>query len=376
MPATDKSTETQQMEATLQSFEAQKKAYFETMQKVHDMLASNATPSLDFFNRRAQNRGASSGSNTPKDQTARAVVSDFGVSKASTAGAPSLFSKGTGEESDDEHDDDQLYAQELLSPASFDQEGLREHLINTAWDEYGWEILKDILGNGAINNASHGRHHSLFPTQSGPAEDRSHLSGHQVWDIGSDGAPLAVESFGDENEGSKAMAIWHCIKDINPSSKDRKAVGRITIMRELSPVLYGALHYTLSSTFDMDEIFKQLIVADGSTADVHRAFDLDSRRQSSKVFVFQYFTIIGEDCRPMPWQLSSDEIDKNPKHIRITRCNSVVALALTGKPIRKVRPSNVSKAMANTNRSEIHHAVLRTRTITATFTTLGRPGTC
>lgn len=86
----------------------------------------------------------------------------------------------------------------------------------------------------------------------------------------------------------------------------------------------------------MDEIFKRLIVADGSTADVHRAFDLDERRQSSKVFIFQYFTIIGEDCKPMPWQLSSGEIDNNPKHIRITRCNSVVALALTGKPIRKV----------------------------------------
>lgn len=133
------------------------------------------------------------------------------------------------------------------------------------------------------------------PTQIGPAENRSHLSGHQVWDIGSDGAPLAIVCFELDNKGSKTLAIWHCIEDINPTSRDRKAVRRITFMRELSPILYDALCYTLSSTFDMDEIFKQLIIADGSTAGVHRAFDLDPRRQSSKVFILQYFTIIGED---------------------------------------------------------------------------------
>ncbi|KAF2163096.1 hypothetical protein M409DRAFT_26543 [Zasmidium cellare ATCC 36951] len=310
MESTEKQKSTSKMDHVLQSLEVQKQAYFDTMQKVHDLLSNNLASNSESPIRRPQGQRAGTGSNTPKDQTARAVA-------------------------------------EPLPPASYDQEGLHQHLISTAWDEYGWEILKDILGNGAINNASHGREHTLFPTQNGPVEDRSHLSGHQVWDIGSDGAPLAVEAFGIDNESSKAMAIWHCIKDINPPSKDRKAVGRITIMRELSPILYGALHYTLSNTFDMDEIFKQLIVADGSTADVHRAFDLDARRQSSKIFIFQYFTIIGEDCKPMPWQLSSGEIDNNPKHIRITRCNSVVALALTGKPIRKVR--NPSRRAQNQN---------------------------
>lgn len=140
-------------------------------------------------------------------------------------------------------------------PETYDEEGLRRHLIYTAWDEYGWEILKDISDNGAINNTSHDSEHALLPTSNGPFQDHSHLSGHQVWDIGSDGAPLAVESFGLENESSRAMGIWPCMKKINPPAKERKAAGRITIMRELSPILCGALHYTLSKTFDMDEIF-------------------------------------------------------------------------------------------------------------------------
>lgn len=101
------------------------------MQKLHELLASNLASNPDVSVRLVQNQGASNGSNTPKDQNAHAVASEFGLSKTSTgfsAGAPSLFSKGTGEQSDDEHDNDQLYAQELLSSASFDQEGLRQTL--------------------------------------------------------------------------------------------------------------------------------------------------------------------------------------------------------------------------------------------------------
>lgn len=236
MENTEKRKDKSHIESALQKFEAQKDAYFQTMEKVHDLLSQNLASKTDSPIRRPQSQRAATGSNTPKDQTARAVASDIRLNRNVTdlsATAPSLFSKGTGEESDEEHSDDQLYAQDPLTTESYDEEGLRQHLISTPWDEYGWEILKDILTNGMINNASHGREHTLFSTSKGPAEDRSHLSGHQVWDVGSDGAPLAVENFGLENEHSKAMAIWHCLKEVNPLSKDRKAVGRITIMREL-----------------------------------------------------------------------------------------------------------------------------------------------
>lgn len=42
----------------------------------------------------------------------------------------------------------------------------------------------------------------------------------------------------------------------------------------------------------MDELFRHLVVSDGTSANMHRAFDDDVRRQRSFVFNFEYFTVI------------------------------------------------------------------------------------
>ena len=131
--------------------------------------------------------------------------------------------------------------------------------------------------------------------------------------------------------------MWHAIKDINAPSKESKAAGRITIAREPSPILFGAIHLVMNKTFDMDELFRILMNSEASSAHVHRAFDEDRRRQRSFVFSFEYFTIIGDDCKPMEWQLADRQLEKSEHNILITRCSSVVALALSGEPIRRVR---------------------------------------
>lgn len=325
----DNNRKSSQVEQLVQSLEKQNEAYLEATQRVRELLTQ-------ALSKPDENDVPTAGTGPNKDDR---PLSGKASDPRSTPpkGAQSVLSRGTGEESDEEHESDELlYAQDPLHPEAYDLEGLRTHLLNNPWDEHGWRMLKDVLGHTSMDNPSHVREHWYMPTSTGPVDDRSHLSGYQVWDVGSDGAPLNVDVNVDSNM-SRAMAIWSCIKEINPPARDRKAVGRITILRELSPILFGAIHYALHKTFDMDEIFKALITATSSYADVHRGFDLDPRRQSSKVFTLQYFTIIGDDCVPMEWQMASEEIDKNPKHIRITRCNSVVALAFAGKPIRKVR---------------------------------------
>jgi hypothetical protein len=49
----------------------------------------------------------------------------------------------------------------------------------------------------------------------------------------------------------------------DPSSL-RPVVGRISLIREPTPVILGALHLTLNNDFDMDEIFGYLIEEDNS----------------------------------------------------------------------------------------------------------------
>lgn len=89
--------------------------------------------------------------------------------------------------------------------------------------------------------------------------------------------------------------------------------------------------------FDVDELFQFLVDDDPGLAHPHRAFSDDHRRQRSFVFTMEYFTIIGKGCKPMTWQMADEEGGPNQTHIAISRCSSVVALSLSGKPIAEVR---------------------------------------
>lgn len=68
-----------------------------------------------------------------------------------------------------------------------------------------------------------------------------------------------------------------------------------------------------------------------------RAYDEDPRKRKSFVFSFEFFTIIGDDCHPMSWQESDKSRERHQGHIAISRCSSIVALALVGSPIRKLK---------------------------------------
>lgn len=167
---------------------------------------------------------------------------------------------------------------------------------------------------------------------------RSHYTHSQVFDVGPDGSPLLVENpLENENESGRAMELWRAIQKLNPESKQRKAVGRISIIREPSPILFGAVHYVHNSNFHMEDLFDHLVSADLSSAQVFRAYDADERRRRSFVFNFEYFTLIGRDCEPMKWQLCAGQEDRKPGYIQITRCSSVIGLALGGLPIKEVK---------------------------------------
>lgn len=225
---------------------------------------------------------------------------------------------------DSEDEDDSYFVQSEMPSKSFDHEHLREHLKNHDWKEHGREILAPIITDpGKLSKQPH-----LFHLGPDMPDDRSQYSHFQVYDVGPDGnAELIETSGGSQNTMSKATEIWHSIRNIGNNTK-KPTVGRITIAREPAPILFGALHLTLNDTFDMDELFRHLVQTEASSAHMHRAFEPDPKHQRTFFFSFEYYTVIGDDCKPMDWQRADKDLDARGQHIPLSRCGAVVALAL------------------------------------------------
>jgi hypothetical protein len=285
----------------------------EALQKSHDALLRSITRSNGSF---------SPGFDQQSPGHRRTSTRD-----AIHHGTPIAFADSSTALSDDSDDeDDSYFVQEELPSQSFDHEHLREHLKTHKWTHHGREILSSLFKERGQLKEPY-----LFPQKPGPAEDRSHYSHFQVYNVGPNGAVELVESSGKENSMSRANEIWNSLKDIgnsHPNSKLEKTVGRITIAREPSPILFGALHLTMNRTFDMDELFMHLVQTEESSAHMHRSFNKDSRHQKTFFFNFEYYTIIGDDCTPMQWQYANRDRVIKPGHIPFTRCSSVVALSL------------------------------------------------
>ncbi|KAF2013925.1 hypothetical protein BU24DRAFT_424942 [Aaosphaeria arxii CBS 175.79] len=287
----------------------------ETLQRSHDALLKSITDSNGSFG--------------PSNDRLRRNTQDGHNGE----GNPVFADNSTlSDDSSDEEDD--YFVQSELPSQSYDHEHLREHLKKHDWDEHGREILAGVMSErGRLKQPN------LFPTSRDPADDRGHYPHFQVYDVGPDGEAQLIESSGKDNKMSRANEIWHSIKDIavNKAQSGKTVVGRITIAREPSPILFGALHLTMHNTFDMDELFRSLVQTDATSAHMHRAFHEERKRQKTFYFSFEYYTIIGEECKPMQWQRADRDIKHTESHIPLTRCGAVVALALFDDNPRRIR---------------------------------------
>ncbi|KAJ4401777.1 hypothetical protein N0V91_007676 [Didymella pomorum] len=282
----------------------------ETLQRSHDTLLKSLT--------------ASNGSFGPSDVPR--------LRRNATQRGDAVFADTSTLSDDSSDDEDDFFVQSELPSQSFDHEHLREHLRTHNWDEHGRDILASLVSDPAkLSKQPH-----LFHLGPGPADDRSHYSHFQVYDVGPDGVPQLVEVSSADNTMSKATEIWHSLRDIGKSS-DKPISGRITVAREPSPVLFGALHLTLHNAFDMDELFRHLVRTEASSAHMFRAFQEDPRHRRTFFFTFEYYTIIGDDCKPMQWQNADRVTSSSDSHIPLSRCGAVVALALFDENPRRVR---------------------------------------
>ncbi|KAI4239959.1 MAG: hypothetical protein L6R40_005390 [Gallowayella cf. fulva] len=289
--------------------------YLDTLTRAHDVLAKALEAS-------ATGKPAPKLTQDAVRQNATASILDVESLKKSSTFSP---------EDSDTDDNESMFVQEPLPREIYDDDGLRKHVRDFKWTDFDRDIIGDVLRNQQLLQRS-----AMFPVTLGPVDDRSHLSHYSIFDVGKDGAPLQIRRV-DEKPVSRAQAIWNNIKSINADpSRSREAVGRITIVREPSPLLFAALHYTMSPHFDMEEIF-QMLVEDKTKAETHRPFSPDRRHQCTFVFTLDFFTIIGDECQPMTWQKSDEDHGSSETHVPVSRCSSVIALSLVGQPSRQVK---------------------------------------
>ena len=193
----------------------------------------------------------------------------------------------TGEDDSSAGDGDSFFADTALEDESYDIEGLINHIRTHKWTTAGVNILRGVLANESLLQRP-----SLFPTDLQTSDDRSHLSHGSIYDVGGDGLQY-VPSF-DNGKTSRSLEIWNRLNSVNRDPDQQKACGKIICVREPSPLLFAALHYTMNKHFDMDELFEFLVDKDPVLARPHNPFADDHRHRRTFVFNMEYFTLIGK----------------------------------------------------------------------------------
>ncbi|KAF7518516.1 hypothetical protein G7054_g13437 [Neopestalotiopsis clavispora] len=172
---------------------------------------------------------------------------------------------------------------------------------------------------------------------------------YQVFDVGRDALARPRHPAGNKDTDMilDAKTVWDSVKQINGEG----IVGRMTSLMDPSPLMLGALHLSMQTHFDMDELYQHLVTREGNRgktkAYMDRAFETSEIRQRSCFFVFKYYTVVGDNLTPAPWQhYDHRPADKRAAdHIDICECSSILALSLSGDPVRTFeRKKRKSKA--------------------------------
>jgi CorA-like Mg2+ transporter protein len=304
----------------LQKLDNDREAYLSTLTKAHDTLARaltvsniprpNSPPAVPY---------------SPTESTPRSQSRNTGLTPLFDVERTQKGSIFTGEESSDSDDDESLFVQQTLPSESFSENDFRNHLKQHKWDKYAGRILETVLTDKDLLRSP-----KFFQDDGVPQNENASQNTHAiVYEVGADGAALVHRAESQE----PSQAIWQSINSTNADQTRRRlATGKITIVREPSPLLFGAVHLTMDRHFDMDEIFRLLSDESPTRAYMKGCFDSEPTQQRSFLFCFKYYTIIGRDREPMPWQSSDKDLRNSKTHIPITSCSSIVALSLSGKP--------------------------------------------
>jgi len=335
---------TETVQALLEKLDLQRQAYLETNDQLQALLIQillqtqsspilYQQPAITYADiRRIEPANA-------KSKTATSIKSRRrGSSTVYDASASKKGSLYTAEGDSSDSDEGDFFAQNPLPAESYTEDQLREHLKEHKWHPHARLMLGDLIRNDLLLSSK-----QLFEAIS--KLDHSDVDHTQLdcFEVDSDGSPLQNSKIRDVEHSP--FAAWEALSATNVDKSRRQAVGRIIILREPSPMLFGAAHLTMNKHFDMDSLYRKLI-DDESTSEAYIRGYLsdDPRRASSIAFVFKYHTIVGKGRPIQPWQNHDDNLNfSREDHIPISTCSSVVALSLSGNPIQTLKRNSRKK---------------------------------
>lgn len=226
---------------------------------------------------------------------------------------------------------------------SYDEIGFLSHINSLRWSSNTKRILQPTFGpDGRVIKLGlqyiHRSPENLFSQSTcDTAEHRPHVAHYQILGMSTNGIPTIL---GPIQAPLGAFSLWKCLTSIE-KCRPYPMTGRVTIVRDPSPPPPSAPHYTMHQIFDMDGIFDLFLnQSSGLNSYPFHYFDWDQRRLSTFVVALNHLTLVGENCRPNPWQLLSKEPLVKGTRIRPSRCTTVTVLKFMG---------NGSQISTNTN---------------------------
>ncbi|ETN43740.1 uncharacterized protein HMPREF1541_02899 [Cyphellophora europaea CBS 101466] len=316
----------------IQQLEADRSAYLSTQNKLQEALVQilqQQQSQPDGLSQPHRPRTLSVESNDDAFRRPTSIASRRTNSLGLDGLSRRVTSLYSADDSSDSDDESSYYANDPLPSEIHTEDELRQHIRNYAWEQHSRLIFGPLQRSGKLFSPE-----GLFAPDFDNHNDANHTTA-DIYEVGDDGAPLK-RSRADVSRGDQAT--WEVLAGVNTDKSRKQAIGRIVIMREPSPILYGALHLTMSKHFDMDSIYRMLIDDHQRTkAYVRGHAEDDHRKQRSIVFCFKYHTMVGEGREPLSWQNYDDDIGTKTNHIPISTCSSVVALSLSGPPAKTFR---------------------------------------
>jgi hypothetical protein len=248
-------------EELLKRLDQQHQAYTQTFREVHEALSQiPASPPA------ASSASAVASTSTSKKRRRSTLTIE--AERPVNSKPPTYHSSVLTGESDESDTDEEFYVQKPLPSYKFDHEDLRHHLKTYKFNKHGEKLLERVVDKGRLLDPT------LFPDYD--ETELWHNSHYSVFDVGKDGAPISRSEVVKKGTDKIDSAIWQAIQvrtnmalnvpvetyhiqNLNSDPESQlHAVGRITIVREPSPIILGALHLTMNQDFDMDEIFEYL----------------------------------------------------------------------------------------------------------------------
>lgn len=234
--------------------------------------------------------------------------------------------------SSDDDIDESLAVNQFLRKEYFTETALRDHLTAYAWTEAARTMFGKFIDEAPTLTSERLWETCEIPilenrTQRTPVD----MTDFTIFDVGTAGKPLYRRPRLDTLPESRSKQIWELLAGAESLSLGWM-VGKVVVVREPLPCVFAALHLTMHSHYEMDDLYQKLSDDSPTQFYLDGCRKIGPKKQKSFLFVAKYKSLVGHERRPMEWQNDAWDDFGEVDGIRLSNCSSVVALSLSRGP--------------------------------------------